>query len=113
MKNRRFVVPDIHGCEQTLRRLLIEVVRLERNDELFLLGDIIDRGPRSKEVIDLVLSLQEQGYNIRSLRGNHEEMLLRSCRDRSYFHLWMLNGGLATLKSFGVEDGCEIPEHYR
>lgn len=113
MANRRFVIPDIHGCEQTFRRLLIEVIRLERDDEVFLLGDIIDRGPRSKEVIDLVLRLQEQGYSIRSVRGNHEDMLLKSCRDRNDFHLWMQNGGLATLKSFGVEDGCEIPEPYR
>jgi serine/threonine protein phosphatase 1 len=40
-------------------------------------------------------------------------MFLKSCRDRSYFYLWMLNGGHATLKSFGVEDGCEIPFPYR
>ena len=40
-------------------------------------------------------------------------MLLKSCSDRNNFHLWMLNGGHATLDSFGVEDACELPDSYR
>jgi len=50
---------------------------------------------------------------VASVRGNHEEMMLSACRDRSRFYLWMLNGGHATLSSFGVEDACDIPERYR
>ena len=113
MNTRRFVIPDIHGCEQTFRRLLENVIRLQKDDSLYLLGDFIDRGPRSKEVIDAIRQLQMDGYDILAIRGNHEEMFLKSCNDWSYFHLWMMNGGYTTLKSFGVEDACEIPFPYR
>ncbi|BBA71065.1 metallophosphoesterase family protein [Geobacter sulfurreducens] len=110
--SRRFVIPDIHGCALTLDRLLFGVLGLTRRDDLYLLGDYIDRGPRSREVMDLLISLSLKGYRVHTLRGNHEEMFLNSCRDRNAFRLWTLNGGLATLESFGVEDACEIPAHY-
>jgi serine/threonine protein phosphatase 1 len=113
MKPRHFVIPDIHGCERTFSHLLERIIRLQRSDTVFLLGDTIDRGPRSKEVLDRILGLLGAGYDIRSVRGNHEEMLVNSCRDRSYFRMWMINGGHETLKSFGVEDPCEIPPVYR
>ena len=113
MDPRRFVIPDIHGCARTFRCLLENVIHLGKDDHLYLLGDMIDRGPRSKEVIDTILQLRSDGYNVHPLRGNHEEMFVQSCRDRSYFRLWMLNGGRATLDSFGVEDGCDVPPSYR
>ncbi len=113
MDQRHFVIADIHGCALTFRRLLHEVIRLRMRDKVYLLGDTIDRGPASREVVDEIISLRVKGHAIRSVRGNHEEMLLRSCQDRNYFYLWMLNGGHETLRSFGVEDGCEIPPKYR
>jgi serine/threonine protein phosphatase 1 len=113
MKPRHFVIPDIHGCELTFSRLLERVIRLQRSDTLFLLGDTIDRGPRSREVLDRIRDMQLSGFDIRAVRGNHEEMLINSCRDRSYFRMWMINGGHETLRSFGVEDACEIPPVYR
>lgn len=113
MRPRHFVIPDIHGCGLTFNRLLDRVIRIQRSDTVFLLGDAIDRGPRSREVLDRIMGLQSAGYDIRSLRGNHEQMLLDSCRDRGYFRMWMINGGHETLQSFGVEDACEIPLQYR
>lgn len=113
MTPRRFVIADIHGCALTFRRLLKDIIRLQKSDSVYLLGDIIDRGPASREVIDAIRQYQVARYDLQSVRGNHEEMFLKSCRDRTYFYLWMLNGGHATLKSFGVEDGCEIPFLYR
>jgi len=113
MKPRHIVIPDIHGCALTFRRLLERVIRIQRSDTVFLLGDTIDRGPRSREVLDTILEFRAKGHDFRSLRGNHEEMLLSSCRDRSFFRMWMINGGHETLKSFGVEDACEIPLLYR
>ncbi len=110
---RRFVIGDVHGCARTLRRLVEEGIGLTRDDALYLLGDLIDRGPAVREVLDYLIGLSESGYTVASARGNHEEMLLTACRDRSNFYLWMLNGGHATLESFGVEDACEIPERYR
>ena len=109
---RRFVIGDLHGCARTLRRLVEERLVLTREDELYLLGDLIDRGPAVRELLEFLIGLQEAGYAVASVMGNHEEMCLDACRDRSRFYLWLLNGGHATLKSFGVEDACEIPERY-
>ena len=113
MKPRRFVIPDIHGCALTFRYLLEDVIRLEQNDAVYLLGDTIDRGPRSREVLDTIRRLQVHGYDIQSVRGNHEDMFLKSCHDRTIFYQWIQNGGHQTLKNFGVEDSCEIPRLYR
>ena len=110
---RRFVIPDIHGCALTFRRLVHDVIHLTRRDSLYILGDMIDRGPRSREVIDQIIRMTDCGFSVRPLRGNHEQMLLDACRDRSDFRLWMLNGGDASLASFGIEDACELPGGYR
>jgi len=72
---RRLVVADIHGCALTFRALL-EKVGLAKEDQLFILGDLINRGSRSSEVVDYVLQLLVEGYQIHTLRGNHEEILL-------------------------------------
>lgn len=72
---RRLVITDIHGCANTFMKL-VEKVGLNDEDQLFLLGDFINRGPRSKEVLDFILLLQEEGYNVFPLMGNHEETVL-------------------------------------
>ncbi len=113
MAPRRFVIPDIHGCARTFRCMLENIIHFGKDDRLYVLGDMIDRGPRSKEVLDTILRLRSDGYHVHPLRGNHEEMFLQSCRDRGYFRVWMLNGGRATLDSFGIEDGCDVPLPYR
>ncbi len=73
---KRFVTADIHGCAKTLKKLIEDVVVPSKSDQLFLLGDYIDRGPASGAVIDYILSLIDQGYDVYPLRGNHEENLL-------------------------------------
>jgi serine/threonine protein phosphatase 1 len=110
---RRFVIPDIHGCDLTLRALVEEVITLVKEDILYLLGDYIDRGPRSREVLDYIMKLGNEGYRVLPLRGNHEDMFLNACADRGQYRTWILNGGYAALDSFGVEDACEVPLPYR
>jgi serine/threonine protein phosphatase 1 len=72
---RRLVITDIHGCAKTFDKLLNKV-GLNETDQLFLLGDYINRGPRSKQVVDQILSLQQDGFNVYALMGNHEETLI-------------------------------------
>ena len=114
MNNRTLVVGDIHGCSKTLSRLL-NVIELEPTDTLYLLGDYIDRGPDSKGVIDIILVLQREGYDIRPIRGNHEEMMMRAIRSGVIedFLQWLNNGGYATLMSYGgISHPRDIPlEH--
>lgn len=111
--SRRFVIPDIHGCCRTFRELVSEVIRFERADELYLLGDLIDRGPDSKGVLDFILELRAQGFSVAGVKGNHEEMCLRSAEELELMELWLVNGGMATLRSFSAEYADEIPRSYR
>lgn len=78
MQGQRWVVADVHAHPKTLQHLIEEKIRLTREDQLFLLGDYLNRGPDSKGVIDYILELQEDEYQVYPLRGNHEQMLLDS-----------------------------------
>lgn len=113
MSHRRFVIPDIHGCALSFAALLHDVLRVQQGDTVYLLGDYIDRGPRSKEVLDNILFLQNRGFSVQPLRGNHDDMFLRACGSLDHLRLWLLNGGRTTLASFNREDPCEIPISYR
>jgi len=75
---RRIVVGDIHGCFKTLKRLIENKINITLDDQIFFVGDYIDRGPLSSEVLKYIISLQKAGYMIYALRGNHEEVLLNS-----------------------------------
>lgn len=73
----RYVIPDIHGCAKTFVAL-IERIGLNKDDSLYLLGDYIDRGKNSSGVLDTIIDLKQQGYNVFALRGNHEENVLKA-----------------------------------
>ena len=97
----RYAISDIHGCNQTFLALL-EQIRFSKEDELFLLGDYIDRGPDSKGVIDTIWRLQAEGHTVHCLRGNHEQMAINGMRKgEDHVGHWLRNGGGATLASFG------------
>ena len=113
MKPRTFVIGDIHGCAATLRRLVDGTLRPIPNDHIYLLGDLIDRGPDSKGVLDFIFELQGRGLSVSSVRGNHEEMCLQAGDDQYYLELWAANGGLATLESFQADGPGDIPHRYR
>jgi len=113
---RTLVIPDIHGCARTFRRLLHGKVKLERPDTLYLLGDLIDRYTDSRGVIETILDLQMDGFDIRPIRGNHEVLMLLALRSGVYEDLldWLENGGCSTLRSYGVDLSSAIPmEHIR
>ncbi|MCS6821927.1 MAG: serine/threonine protein phosphatase [Microscillaceae bacterium] len=118
---KRWVIPDIHGCWHTLRTLIENQIVPSHEDQLFFLGDYIDRGKFSKQVLDYLIYLQSEGYATVFIRGNHEDVLLRCYENQQkptkigFYTLqesWFQFGGEATLKSFGVEDVLQIPEHY-
>ncbi len=112
MKPRTLIIGDIHGCAQTMQHLIFKEIRLRHMDRLYFVGDLIDRGPRTREVLETIIRLQEAGYTVNSVRGNHEEMLLNACHNKYDFLLWIENGGQSTLKSLSVEDPCEISARY-
>ncbi|MCP4439788.1 MAG: serine/threonine protein phosphatase [Aureispira sp.] len=108
---RILAISDIHGCFNTFKRLLKQV-DLQKTDQLYLLGDYVDRGPHSKEVLDYIIYLQGQGYTLRCLRGNHEQMMLNALVDEEKERAWRMNGGTATLTSFGAFMPKDIPARY-
>ncbi|MBI5326534.1 MAG: serine/threonine protein phosphatase [Ignavibacteriae bacterium] len=108
---RRFVIGDIHGCYYTLERLLMQKLRISKMDELYFVGDFIDRGPKSKEVIDLLLSLKEEGFSINPVMGNHESLLI-SHYYGTEIKDWKRNGCDATFRSFGINSIYELENKY-
>jgi len=74
-KGRRFAFGDIHGCFKTLLALLNKIKATD-DDQLFFLGDMIDRGKHSELVLDFLIHGQEINKNVFCLRGNHEHYLL-------------------------------------
>lgn len=112
MDRRTFIIGDVHGCALTLQHLIFKVINLKRFDRVYFLGDLIDRGPRSKEALDFIMRLQSAGFFIRSIKGNHEEMLLDSYYNNNSLQIWMENGGEETLKSFGTKEIRAIPGQY-
>ena len=105
---RTLVTADIHGYARPFRELL-ERVEFSMDDRLIILGDLIDRGPDSRGVLEYVYDLDQKGYHITCLMGNHEQMLLDSLNSRQDYMLWMANGGMATLASFNTQDIRDIP----
>jgi len=104
----RFVIGDVHGQYDGLM-LLLDEINPQFDDQLFFLGDLIDRGPQSAEVVTWVM---QSGHAC--LKGNHEQMCLEAHNASEASMLWqgwIINGGSRTLDSYG-ENG--IPnEHLR
>jgi len=78
MTGRRFVVSDIHGCSKTFRKMVEDILQITKSDHLYLLGDYIDKGPDSSGVLDYIMDLQANGYQVFCIRGNHEENLMEA-----------------------------------
>ncbi len=106
-----WAISDIHGCFNTFVECL-NTIGLNKSDKLFLLGDYIDRGIHSIKVIDKIIELQEGGYQVDCLTGNHEEMMLESIEDPGFTSIWLSNGGNTVLNELGIADVNEIPQRY-
>src|ERR1044072_3953919 len=110
----RYVIGDIHGCVDELRHL-IEALPLRRADSVVLLGDYIDRGPASAEVLSYLISLQAQPGGIEwiFLRGNHEDMFLSYLGlDGQHGDMFLINGGKATVASYGLGTDDQTDEEF-
>jgi serine/threonine protein phosphatase 1 len=98
-------IGDIHGCARSMEAILDKLEPYFDRTFIFV-GDYIDRGPSSKEVVDLLIDFAESVDCI-FLRGNHEQMLLDAFQ-KGDVRLWMMNGGRTTLQSYDVS--VESPE---
>ena len=109
---KTFVIGDIHGCYKTLMALLAKITPDTGKDAFVFLGDYIDRGPDSQKVVAELLQLQQKYTNFIALKGNHEQMFLDFLDGKDQDFYLMMGGG-ATLKSYGVEEGWAPEYKYR
>ena len=96
--DRIIVIGDIHGCYYTLKQLW-EKINPKQNELIIFLGDYIDRGPHSYEVVEFLQEKRKEFPNLQLLIGNHEDMCKKAIVHNENY-LWLYNGGGATIKSF-------------
>jgi serine/threonine protein phosphatase 1 len=96
---RTFAVGDIHGCLDKLISLMGIIDIDPKKDTLLFIGDYIDRGTQSKEVVDYLINLARRHSSVIFLKGNHERMLERYLDGTDRFN-FLVNGGQATLDSY-------------
>ena len=112
MRKRLFAIGDIHGCYESLRELIDHKIEIRKSDKLVFLGDYIDRGNQSREVIDYIIELQKKEFDIITLIGNHESMLLDALGNDIFLPEWLQNGGFATLRSFRINSLKQLDQLY-
>lgn len=105
---RAYAVGDVHGRLDLLDRMLAEIVadaraRGRAKNLLIFLGDLIDRGPQSAQVLERLRLWQADGWKPVFLMGNHEEVMLRVLEgDCSLLRRWLQFGGAECLQSYGL-----------
>jgi serine/threonine protein phosphatase 1 len=101
MKTNIFAVGDIHGRYDKLVAMM-EILpwKKESGDILLFIGDYVDRGPRSRDVVEFLVQLKKQGGNFVFLKGNHEKMLLDFYVKQKDQMLYVANGGAETIASY-------------
>ena len=94
-----YIISDIHGNYRAFRNLLLHLQLVDQSNQwiggeacLFLLGDYVTSGPNSKQVIDLIRSLECQVPDqVIALLGNHELLLLHAVHDKHHRQAWLAN----------------------
>lgn len=106
----RYCIGDIHGCSKTLKEIINRICKQDKQAEFYFVGDLIDRGPNSKAVIDCILDLRDRGTQIHVVRGNHEEMMLFSYQNNLAISdtMWASNGAQMTVRSFSSQANLDL-----
>jgi serine/threonine protein phosphatase 1 len=108
LMSRVIAIGDIHGCAAALAAL-VEGLAPEAEDVVVMLGDAIDRGPDSRNVLDQLLDLRDR-CQLACILGNHEQMLLEALEGAIPIHEWLIHGGAETLDSYGRGAGINAVE---
>jgi serine/threonine protein phosphatase 1 len=97
-----YVIPDVHGRLDLLDSALIRIADHAggRQATVVLLGDYIDRGPASRQVVERLIGFRSETLKLVALKGNHEAMMMEACSKRVELNWWLENGGDATLASY-------------
>ncbi|HUD51417.1 MAG TPA: metallophosphoesterase family protein [Parvibaculum sp.] len=106
---RLYAIGDIHGRDDLLGGLLARIeadarTRPPARNILIYLGDYIDRGLQSRQVLDRLTTRPLAGFEAVHLKGNHEAAMLEFLRDANFGRTWKYYGGLETLHSYGITE---------
>jgi serine/threonine protein phosphatase 1 len=117
---RLYAVGDIHGRLDLLDDLLGQIerddaARAPADSQVIFLGDLVDRGPQSAQVIQRLLDLSQRTDKVRFLLGNHEEVFLKALKgEKGAMQFFVRIGGKATVLSYGVSEAeyqaCDYAE---
>jgi len=110
MPGRTIAIGDIHGCAIALDTLLC-AIRPTQKDTVVPLGDYVDRGPQSADVIEIFTNLVSD-CKVIPLVGNHELMMMQALESKSSYDSWLQCGGNTTLASYGNRLS-NLPQHHR
>lgn len=106
---RVYAIGDVHGQNGLLEAMLDRILEDRKGTEdhrrtrVILLGDYVDRGDASREVLETIQKLLRDGMPVTALLGNHEEALLNFLHDPIGAREWLQMGGMQTLASFGLQ----------
>jgi serine/threonine protein phosphatase 1 len=105
-----YVIPDVHGRDDLLSRALADISVHRGGDGglIVMIGDYVDKGPHTRQVIERLLS-GIAGWNLVALKGNHDAMMVAGLRDPEKLASWMEKGGDTALASYGGEPSA-VPE---
>ncbi|MCP4134858.1 MAG: serine/threonine protein phosphatase [bacterium] len=108
-----YFIGDIHGNLDKLVSLFKKLIDLITDDDtVIFLGDYIDRGPHSYEVIEYLIALSKR-FNTVFLKGNHEDMMENYLLGKDIGGAFLFNGGLATIQSYNKHCGeFKFPENH-
>ena len=109
MPGRTLAIGDIHGCHVALE-VLLEQLRVQPDDTVVIVGDVVDRGPGTRQSIELLLDLQVRAKLV-FIMGNHEEMMLDAIAGGELLAGWLRFGGQEAVLSYGA-DIADIPAEH-
>lgn len=116
-----FAIADLHGRFDLLEKAFAAIIENAPAGDvhtIVTMGDYIDRGPQSKQVLDLLMTFDPgPDFKLICLKGNHEDIMLQCCVRPKLAGWWIGNGGGATLISFGhpIDAPCDtsvVPQEY-
>jgi len=106
-----YVIPDVHGRYDLLCAGLAEIAARAagKTSVIVTIGDYVDKGPDSRQVIERLLSGVGEGFSLVALKGNHDAMMVDALRDPARMAAWIAKGGDAALASYGG-DPTAVPQ---
>jgi serine/threonine protein phosphatase 1 len=115
-----YAIPDLHGRRDLLDLAIDAIAGRTRGGAatVVLLGDYVNKGPASADVLDRLLAGFDPAWQMIFLKGNHDGVMLDALRDAKALPQWLANGGAAALRSYApqsdhIPDPAIVPDAHR